>query len=209
MRSSSSGDLISVPAYILAGGNSSRFGSDKARAIVHGIPLISGIDAALRESCSAVTVVGRHANQYSDLGLQTIADRCADQGPLGGLDAALADRSDGWLLLTSCDFVKIEQSWISRLSCGRRDRPAVAFRGARWEPLFALYNTEVAAVVSRHLQEGTLAMWRLLDEVNATALPLPDDWPTLAHVNSELELRQALSQDLMNQEHDRGKKIKT
>lgn len=52
-------------------------------------------------------------------------------------------------------------------------------------------------------------MWRLLDEVNATALPLPDDWPTLAHVNSELELRQALSQDLMNQEHDRGKKIKT
>lgn len=52
-------------------------------------------------------------------------------------------------------------------------------------------------------------MWRLLDEVDATALPLPDDWPTLAHVNSELELRQALSQDLMKQEHDRGEETTT
>ena len=70
---------------VLAGGQSSRFGSDKALAILHGRPLIDQAIAALACQCDAVVVVGRDSAP-----VQALPDWPAPgMGPLGGLAAAL------------------------------------------------------------------------------------------------------------------------
>lgn len=70
---------------VLAGGNSTRFGSDKAEAIWRGRPLLEHVVARLETVCSHVIVCGRdHVDHPS------IPDRPAPGlGPLGGLNAAL------------------------------------------------------------------------------------------------------------------------
>lgn len=70
---------------VLAGGQSSRFGSDKALAELGGQTLLARAVATLEAQCDAVVVVGR-----GDAPATTIPDRPAGgMGPLGGIAAAL------------------------------------------------------------------------------------------------------------------------
>jgi molybdenum cofactor guanylyltransferase len=178
-----------VPVYILAGGKSSRFGSDKARALIDGRPLICRIAQAVAPHAQAIKVVAAQADAYADLGLATIADRTPGAGPLAGLQAALDDANEPWLLLLSCDLVQIEPAWIEKLLAHRRDDvKAVAFRDHHWQPLLALYHRELASEVDRRLVEGQLRMQDLLSSIPAAALPMPEAPPRVWQVNTPQDL---------------------
>ncbi len=94
---------------VLAGGRSSRFGSDKALAMLDGRTLLDHAVAALRPHCDAVIVVGR--------------DDVADwprpgMGPLGGIAGALihaADRGFDQLLTVPVDCVRLPGDLRARL----------------------------------------------------------------------------------------------
>jgi len=197
--------VSNIPAYILAGGKSTRFGSDKTRVIVDGQALVQRVAAALTPAVGGITVIGQHAEAFADLGLRTIADRQFNCGPLGGLDAALADRGQGWLLLVSCDFVHIRAEWVQTLATQLSEQySAIAFRAQFWEPLFALYHTSLSVEVNQRLIRNHFAMWKLLDTINSRPVPLPADWPALAHVNTPLELAKTLSQHPPAKESNNG-----
>ena len=179
-----------IPVYIMAGGRSSRFGSDKARALVDGVPMLLRIAGELSPVASSITVVADQAGKYEDLGLRTIADRHPGQGPLAGLHASMLDAQPApWLLLASCDLIAVRRRWVDLLMAARgAEVRAIAFRHDRWEPLLALYSTALLDEMTVRLERKDLAMQRLLDGVQATALPLPADWPALCHVNTPAEL---------------------
>lgn len=82
---------------VLAGGSSSRFGTDKALAIWEGRTLLDHAIAALMPVCTTVVVCGRGR-------AGALADRpSADLGPLGGLNAALRlAHDDGYAGVLSC-----------------------------------------------------------------------------------------------------------
>ena len=89
-----------ILGVVLAGGRSSRFGSDKALAELNGRNLLEHAIAALEQQCDKVVVAGR-----SEAPVTTIADWPApDSGPLGGIAAALR-----WAL---------EKGYDTVLSCG-------------------------------------------------------------------------------------------
>lgn len=183
--------MIPLPVYILAGGKSSRFGSDKARALVDGMPLIARIAAGAHPFASRITIVADRIDKYADLGLRTIPDVEPGQGPLGGLATALDDlpAGDNWLLLLSCDLLTVQIAWIEALATIAHP-PAAAFRGQFWEPLLAVYHRSIRPAVARQMAAGNRAMQRLLDETAATALPLPIDWPAILQANTPADLRQ-------------------
>jgi molybdopterin-guanine dinucleotide biosynthesis protein A len=144
----------------------------------------------LQPVTSALTVVADHANKYADLGLRTIADRVPDAGPLGGLEAALADGSGvSWLLLCSCDLLIIQPSWVEQLlnNCASHV-DGVAFRSDRWQPMPALYAQSCRPVVDEHLRSNEHSMQRLLDRLAVTALAVPADWPDPWQINSHADL---------------------
>ncbi len=177
-------------AYILAGGRSRRFGSNKARALLDGTPLILHVAQALEPIVQDVTVISTMNGAYGDLRLRTIADRRPDQGPLAGLERALLDREEpSWVLLVACDWVGLRASWLDTLWRARKpDHDAVAFRGNHWEPLFALYHTNILPQVQHSLTAGRRAMQTLLDEAISVALPLPNDWLKARQVNTPGDL---------------------
>lgn len=77
---------MKVLGAILAGGGSTRFGSDKAIALFHGRSLLEHAASCLSLQCDAIVVVGRtHAS------LPCAEDLPAPgMGPLGGIAGAIA-----------------------------------------------------------------------------------------------------------------------
>src|SRR5687767_11558795 len=87
---------------VIAGGESRRFGSDKALAVLHGRTLLDHVLAAICTECAAVVICGRKVDD-----LTCLRDRPrSGMGPLGGLAAAL-DYAEGHgfdgVLTSACD----------------------------------------------------------------------------------------------------------
>ncbi len=117
------------PAYIMAGGRSSRFGSDKARVQVDDSPLLLALRCELIRQGHSVEIVADRANRYADLGVECLVDWQADQGPVAGVATALKHREQhqpGWLLLLSCDLLVWRAAWFKQLSGVLEQLPSAA-----------------------------------------------------------------------------------
>jgi len=181
--------LEKLPVYILSGGRSSRFGTDKARALLESEPLLRWVVKPLQARAAHLTVVAEVPDKYEDLGFRTLGDRVRDLGPLGGLITALHDldslKETGWLFLCSCDFVGARSQWVDELLSHRRPgADAVVFRGERWEPLFALYHTSILESVAAALACGQRAVRCVLESARTVEVPLPGDWGVASSVNT-------------------------
>lgn len=174
---------------VIAGGRSSRFGSDKAEAIWQGRPLIDHAIAALRPFMDELVICGRaHA------GIETIADRPAPgMGPLGGICAALhhaVARGHGMVLTVGCDTPLLPPALFDALI-------AAAPASVAQLPLIGCWTVELAAGLDAFLAEDrkhAIRAWA------ATAGARPIDWPGLANVNAPSDLANLVSHD----RHSRG-----
>lgn len=190
--------MLRVPVYILAGGKSSRFGSDKARAIIGEQTMLAHVRQMVQGHASSVTAVAQQTDQYADLGLRTIADLTPGLGPVGGVVTALADmKHEGWLLVCTCDALIIKPDWLTTLlnaaaeletqavatTCG-----AVAFRGEYWQPMPGMYHTRCGEAASELAAGERRSMQRLLAMVDAIPLSMPEDWPQKWQANRPGEL---------------------
>lgn len=184
-----------LPLYILAGGQSRRFGSDKARAVLNGTPLIQRIAHQLAPIAEQITVVADTPDKYQDLGLCTIADTLPDRGPLGGLARALLHMREqtqtDWLLLVPCDWLNPEVELIEPLfahAC--ESNQAVVYKQDQWQPLPGLYHRTIAPTVEQHLAHGQRAVWRLLADLPQVATVRDEAAAQIRQANTPTELAQ-------------------
>jgi molybdopterin-guanine dinucleotide biosynthesis protein A len=182
--------MTPLPVYILAGGRSTRFGSDKALAQIDGQPLLTRIAGSIEPIARSITVVADRAGKYEALSLTTIADHEPDLGPLAGTLSALCHCKThvgpGWIMLCSCDLLVVKPQWFELLYSMRSDAClAVAFKPDRWQPLVGLYHTDLIETIEDQFKAGQDAMWQLLDckDVGAVAVDPPDDWPQRLQAN--------------------------
>lgn len=192
--------IHSLPVYISSGGASRRFGSEKARALLpDGRTLIEYVAEKMRSISANITVVADRPGKYADLGLRTIADQHPGRGPLAGLQAALLDAVDPtWIFYISCDFLGFDPHWIQQLWNARMpESTAVVFRSqpvddsesARWEPVFALYHTQLLDAVLAALNENQLTFWRFLEAASAQSISAPEGWENAVSINTPADLQ--------------------
>ena len=143
---------------VLAGGASTRFGSDKALALFAGQPLIAHAIAALAPQVESLVIVGRDWP-----GLLRVDDLpVAGLGPIGGLCGALSHgHAQGFdaVLVAPCDTLGLPADLAARLSPG----PAVA-RGQR---SIGLWPTSLAPALLARLASGgsrALHVWAAVCE---------------------------------------------
>jgi molybdopterin-guanine dinucleotide biosynthesis protein A len=151
---------------VLAGGRSSRFGSDKALAVWRGQPLIAHVVARLASVADAVIVCGRAHD-----GVTSIPDRpVAGLGPLGGLNAALhhaAAHCFGRVLTASCDTPVLDDALLAALSAADD-----ACLGSL--PVIGIWRSAHAAALDAHLVEhNSRSMRGWATRIGAEMLDLP------------------------------------
>jgi len=188
-------DTAAVTGAILAGGNSVRMGQDKAILRVRGMPMIRLIAETLRAVVPEVIIVVSRPDAYVQAGLRVVADLVDNRGPLGGLYTALHASGMGSVFVLACDTPFVTPELIRYVMDFDSDRPAsVALCGGQLHPLCALYRRTSLPAVTRHLQEGRLAMVDLLAALEATEVPITPDLPfwhddLLANINTPADLR--------------------
>ncbi len=150
-------------AVILAGGDSTRMGRDKAGLEVEGRPLLARqIDLVRGLGPDEVFISGRREGDYHAFGCPVVRDAEAGVGPLAGLAAAWEASRAPLLLVLAVDLPRMNRTVLaSLLAACSAERGAVARVAGRVEPLVAVYPRAAAARVRELLAAGRRAAGEL------------------------------------------------
>ncbi len=115
--------MVRPIGVLLAGGASTRMGTDKADVEVAGRPMAAWVLDALRSVCDRVVVAGRPDGL---LGIAGLSDPVAERrGPLAGLVAALEHGGSAPVLLVATDQPWVRAETLRQLSDQLGDLPLV------------------------------------------------------------------------------------
>ncbi|MEP7363641.1 MAG: molybdenum cofactor guanylyltransferase [Acidobacteriota bacterium] len=187
-----------VHGYVLAGGQSSRMGRDKAMLELDGATMLRRTYDLLAEVCGAATVVGPK-ERYASLGLPLIEDARHGCGPLAGIEAALQDCSTkvgaDWALIVACDMPGLDEQGLAVLldeapRAGAAQVLLPVSEGGRRQPLCALYRPQALGVVRKQLETGQFKLLNAIAQLPMQELALnrphhflnvnrPEDWEAL------------------------------
>jgi molybdenum cofactor guanylyltransferase len=144
-----------VSAFILAGGRSSRMGSDKALLpFGDGNLLQLAVGKARRVSPTPMIVGSR--GRYSCYG-DVIEDRFPGCGPLGGIHAALCVTQTEMNLILSVDMPLMTSDfliWLAQRAASGGELAFVPEAQGRLQPLCAIYRRASQCVIEQALTMG-------------------------------------------------------
>src|ERR1044071_920695 len=127
-------------AFILAGGASSRMGTDKSLLPIERQTFTARIAEPLLKLTGTGSVVGR----ASGLSLPSVAGVCPQWGALGGLHAALTACKRDWAIVVAVDLPFVTGDLFLSLAASRLDHEAIVpiQPDGRPQPLAALYRVD-------------------------------------------------------------------
>jgi molybdenum cofactor guanylyltransferase len=183
-----------LAGLVLSGGRSSRFGGEKAAALLQGKPLLLWAVDRLHAICADVAVSARPGSESEVLAgtLPVLHDRLSDpDGPLAGIRAGLQwarDIGAELLAVSPCDAPLLPADLYPRLIAAANGGAAVAEAGGRPQSLCALWPVSALRAVEAAIADGQHpAVWRLLDEIGAVRVPF-DDAEAFANLNTREDL---------------------
>ncbi|HZC65236.1 MAG TPA: molybdenum cofactor guanylyltransferase [Candidatus Dormibacteraeota bacterium] len=175
----------STAGYVMAGGASTRFGEDKARAILAGQPMLTRMCDLLSTVATSVQIVAP-ANRYEFATQPIIEDRWPGEGPLGGIITALLHSralvgarhavpaaAENWNLIVSCDMPFLTAEFLAYLRdfAEASHAKAVVPESAHGrEPLCACWRTSAATELQIAFEAGMRRVNDALKLLNAEVL---------------------------------------
>lgn len=182
---------VGAEGFILVGGRSSRFGTDKAVHLLEGRPMVLHVAEALRPCLQSITLVG-DPTAHGKLGLPVIEDIVAGAGPLGGIVSALDHARCRFCLVVGCDMPRIGSAPLTRLLDVAMHTGVDALvprtPDGRLQPLGAVYAKQAKAPLARALRDGRRKITDALDSIRWKAFPVDDHYPFL-NINSFSDLQ--------------------
>lgn len=144
-----------IAGVILAGGASTRFGSNKALAKYNGMPLIEHAAKVLETLFPTVLLVTNTPAPFQFLHWPTVSDIYPHYGPVAGIHAALKTVSQSKIFVIGCDMPLIQSDLVKYICSLPNDFDAVLpYRDRGPEPLHALYNKSSLPAIEKLLLEG-------------------------------------------------------
>ena len=167
-----------VTGFVLAGGQSSRMGCDKALLAVGTGPLIARVIERLRPWVDQVVVVG-HADNAAHLqpfvAGEVIPDLASGRGPLMGIYTGLMHSETPLNLFVPCDMPRLDDRLMKRLFLAWR--PGLAFVAGvepdgRLQPFPLLCHLSACRGIGALLDRGESSLQQLRQLPGATLVSL-------------------------------------
>ena len=167
-ENSREGNLIEeITGIILAGGKSSRFGSNKALAKFNGTPLIERATVALGRIFKNLMIITNSPLEYSYLKIPLYQDIVKGLGPVGGIYTGLDALDGDWAFFCACDMPFINEDLVRYIAEVRDGFDAVVPR-VDWkiEPLHALYNKSCLPAIKELIYKKEYQTIKAFNSIN-------------------------------------------
>lgn len=206
---------------ILAGGESTRMGSPKAKLKV---PRMQGMDKAYNQR--QISLLDFHIQDTFGLGvpvlvadnnkhflsddsyqktpyLFAIQDHIPSAGALSAITAAIQFLSDdttypkkskSHVLVLSCDTLIHAHHLNSLLSNQSNHWQACYVQDKKGQdyPLLGLYRLDLLPKLQEYLNHGNRSVMKFLSQIHRKVIPMPSDWQPLANFNTPQEFKTAI-----------------
>ena len=177
-----------IPAYILAGGDSIRFGENKALYIYRGMPLIMHLINSVEPLVSSLNIVSKSKSDFSDLNIPVLEDSLNIQTPLAGILRGLED-ADGWGL-----FLAIDDTSEEDISAVVASSP----RGVL-QPMVACYHSSGIPALKLSIENNkSVKGWLEVSRIKTVSF---DDEEPFRNVNRKSELEDSTDQEIESKSH--------
>ena len=148
-----------IKGLVLAGGRSTRMGTEKAFLNMKGIQLYEMSISLLAKHCQDVALSIRREQQISFHGRQLhfIHDKNQDIGPAAGILAAHEHDAEAYWFVLACDFPCLTEAAIDQLIeefRSEREMDILGFHSDRPEPLFAIWSPRAIKALAKNVQAG-------------------------------------------------------
>jgi len=152
--------------YILAGGKSSRMGTDKGLVIVDGKPMIQHIINEIEQLNVPIYIVTNNI-AYEQFKLPIIKDIIPDKGPLGGILTALSHSKTSKNVLLSCDTPFITTHIIEKLLLeSAQSEITISKFKDKLHPLIGIYDTKLKNRIEDEINLNSLKLIRFCEKSN-------------------------------------------
>ena len=160
---------------ILAGGQSRRFGTNKALTSFRGRKLIEHPAFILERIFSHRLLVTNSAADYDFLGWPVTGDIFPGCGPLAGIHAALDKSPTKYIFAAGCDMPDIHQELIEYL-CGLAGGydGVVPWTEMGPEPLHSIYCRSASKILEQALRDGSLRTHDVFQAMNIRKVHPPE-----------------------------------
>ena len=156
-----------VTGVILAGGKSSRYGTNKAFAELHGVRLIERTVRVMGSVFPRLLLVTNSPAEYAYLHLPMVEDIIKGLGPLGGIYTGLEAIEDEDGFFVACDMPYLKENLIRYMASLRRDYDAVVPRvKCMIEPLHALYTKKCLFAIRESIRSHENQILKVFHKIN-------------------------------------------
>lgn len=188
-----------MTGVILAGGESTRMGQNKAFIEIHGERIINRTASLFNEIFDDVLLVTNSPLDYLDLNVRVVTDLIPEKGSLGGIYTGLFFSPSPKAFFVGCDMPFLDKDVIAYfLNLAETADIVVQRSGQHWEPLHAVYSRKFIKPIERLIEQGDLQIfnaykWMKVREVKKEELePIDPDLCSLVNINTPEELRKIL-----------------
>ena len=166
MNSESNNIPCKVSTIILAGGNSSRLGRDKALVKIYNSSTIIHTIVEKLQVISDDVIIVTNGQKYANLGVKLTSDIYLNSGPLAGLHSGLLAAKHSHALVVACDMPFLNVKLLSYMISQPLYYDALVPKIEGWlEPLHAIYSRHCIGPIERKLKAHRFRMRDLLDTV--------------------------------------------
>ena len=183
---------------LIAGGQSSRMGTDKSFVTLAGKPLIEHLMARVDGLGKTILITNR-PDDYAHLGLPMYTDVIPDKGSLGGIYSAIHHSGSEWTLTLACDMPFVRAELLQHMISLRDDETDVIVPRVENYPqgLHALYRRTCLEPIRAKIEADRLKVIGFYGDVRVRYLDEPEYEPfdpaglAFFNVNTPEDLEQA------------------
>jgi len=160
-----------ITGVILAGGKSSRMGSNKSFLKIGNQTIIERIVDLMKSIFSEVIIITNSPDEYKHLNLPLFEDIFKWKGPLAGIHSALINSTTEKVFVISCDMPLMTDEMIKYIVDYKSDKPVIFCKAAGYhQPLAGVYSKTVINKIEAVLnskQVSDISFHQFLISVNA------------------------------------------
>ena len=183
---------MEITGIILAGGKSSRMGTDKGLVILNGKPLIQYVIDTLIKVTSKVIIISNN-DEYYKFGLEVYPDLIIDKGPVGGIFTALVTSSTKINIIVSCDTPFVTEKLLNLLIDNSTGfEVTMSSHNNKTHPLIGVYNKSVSATFKKCLDNNQLKLSLVNEELVHNIVKINDRTISklnFYNINTQIDLK--------------------